>query len=237
MYRAIIFDIGQTLVEYNKPLNWSNLYRPALQKAALDCGYNLSEKDYSHALAVLSKYNTRINPRKYEVSSNTIFTEILNGIHRPTTDLERVKRSFYSYFRNEVSIFPEVENTLKELISSSIILGTLSDVAYGMDNEYVLADIADIQKYIAYPFTSNDTGYRKPYPDGLLFLIRKMNVAVSEVMFVGDEEKDILCAKNAGVLSVLIDRTMSGKNYGQDAEIHSLDELLKLLGRHTVIKE
>lgn len=31
MFKAIVFDIGQTLVGYNKPLNWSALYRPALE--------------------------------------------------------------------------------------------------------------------------------------------------------------------------------------------------------------
>lgn len=43
MIRAVIFDIGQTLVEYRKPLNWSRLYRPALEQAAGTCGDSLSE--------------------------------------------------------------------------------------------------------------------------------------------------------------------------------------------------
>ena len=231
MYQAVIFDIGGTLVEYNKPLNWSKWYRPALEKAAMDCRYQLSEEDYQHASAVLTKYNTRINPRKYEVSSTVIFTEILKEIHQPMTDLERVKESFYSFFRNEISVFPEVEATLKELISKGILLGTLSDVAYGMDNKYALDDISDIRKYIACPCTSNDTGYRKPNAEALMFVADKMKVDISEAIFVGDEEKDILCAQNAGAYSVLINRDRTEKKYGQDAEIHSLDELLVILNQ------
>lgn len=51
-------------------------------------------------------------------------------------------------------MFPEVEETLKELRDKKILLGTLSDVAYGMDNVYALEDIVSIRKYIDYPFTS-----------------------------------------------------------------------------------
>lgn len=48
--------------------------------------------------------------------------------------------------------------------------------------------------------------------------------------FVGDEEKDIMCAINAGAYSVLVNRNDSIKNYGQDKEISSLEELLTMFG-------
>ena len=63
-----------------------------------------------------------------------------------------------------------------------------------------------------------------------LFLSEKMQISVNEMAFVGDEEKDILCASNAGVCSILINRDRSIKNYGQDKEIDSLDKLLKIVG-------
>ena len=59
----------------------------------------------------------------------------------------------------------------------------------------------------AYPLTSDDVGYRKPRPEGLKLLAQKMNIDVHEMAFVGDEEKDIVCAVNAGVYSILINRS------------------------------
>lgn len=53
-----------------------------------------------------------------------------------------------------------------------------------------------------------------------------MHIPVEEMAFVGDEEKDVMCAVNAGAYPVLINRGDSAKNYGQNKEIHSLDELL-----------
>ncbi|MCH5281126.1 MAG: HAD family hydrolase [Lachnospiraceae bacterium] len=231
MFKAIVFDIGQTLVEYNKPLNWSKLYRPALQNAADQCRLNLLEEQYQNAIAVLTKYNTRINPRIHEVSSTQIFEEILTDINLPGENMELMKFHFYSYFRQDVSLYPETEETLKTLHEKGILLGTLSDVAYGMDNKYALEDIVAVRKYIQYPFTSNDVGYRKPSAKGLQFLAEKMDVAISEMIFVGDEEKDIACAKSAGAYAVLINRNHEVKEYGQDREIACLEELLDIVNR------
>ena len=229
MFKAIVFDIGQTLVEYNKPLNWSKLYKSAFESISDKCGYTFSDYHYQYAVEVLTKYNTRVNPRDYEVTSNQIFTEILSGMEIPMSDIEKVKFHFYSYFRQDVSVFPEVEETLKKLSSKGVLLGTLSDVAYAMDNIYALEDIASIIKYIDYPLTSNDVGYRKPCVEGLQLLSEKMQIGLKEMSFVWDEEKDILCSSNAVVYSILINSDRSIKNYGQDKEIDSLDKLLEMV--------
>lgn len=99
-----------------------------------------------------------------------------------------------------------------------------------MDNQYVLDDISSLKQYINYPYTSNDVGYRKPNVECLKFVASKMNVDISEILFVGDEEKDMICANNAGAYSVLINRDGVKKDYGQKAEIQSLAELLGVVG-------
>ncbi len=214
MFKAVIFDIGQTLVDYRKPMNWSELYRPAFEHIAEKYGYTFSESHYQNAGNVLAQYNTRIHPRDHEVSSTEIFTEILNGMNIALQDMERVKESFYTYFRQDCSLFPDVEQTLKALSVEGIRSGTLSDVAYGMDNVYALEDIAPVIKYIEYPFTSNDTGYRKSCTKGLEILSDRMQVKLSDIVFVGDEEKDMACARNAGAYAVLINREGVLKDYG-----------------------
>lgn len=57
-----------------------------------------------------------------------------------------------------------------------------------------------------------------------------MQIDISDIIFVGDEEKDIICANDAGAYSVLINRENVEKNYGQKREIRSLTELLSLVG-------
>lgn len=233
MFKAVVFDIGQTLVDYKMPMNWSKLYRPAFEFISKRHHYTFTEEHYQHAGNVLTKYNTRLYPRDYEVSSAKIFAEIIEGMDLDLADMEQVKDSFYMFFRQECSLFCDVGQTLKTLSGKGIIIGTLSDVAYGMDNKYALADIASIIKYIKYPFTSNDTGYRKSCTKGLEILSEKMQVDISDIVFVGDEEKDMLCAKNAGAYAVLINRDDKLKNYCQDKEIHTLTELFQLFNIDT----
>lgn len=230
MFKAVIFDIGQTLVDYKMPMNWSKLYKPAFEHIAEKYNYTFSEEHYRNAGDILAKYNTRIHPRDHEVSSAEIFTEIINGMNLALEDMEQVREGFYTYFRQECSLFPDAEQVLRELSARGVRTGTLSDVAYGMDNIYALEDIAPVIKYIDYPCTSNDTGYRKSCSKGLEILSEKMQTELSDIVFVGDEEKDISCAKNAGAYAVLINRENVVKNYGQDREIHTLTELLPLFG-------
>lgn len=227
--KGVIFDIGQTLAYYPVPLNWSALYRPAFESVAEKNRFNITEAEYTHIGNTLSKYNTRINPREREVSSEQIFTEILNGTAIPLEYLDVIKRDFYSFFRNEVRIYEEVPETLKALRAKGIAIGTLSDVAYGMDNEYALEDIGEVIEFIDVPFTSNDVGYRKPSSKGLELLSEKMDIATSEMMFVGDEKKDIECALGASAVAVLINRSDEKISFGQDFTIRSLKELLEIL--------
>lgn len=228
--KGIIFDIGQTLAYYPVPLNWSALYRPAFESIAEKNGLQITEQEYRYIGEVLAKYNTRIHPREREVPSDIIFREILSGTGIPPAHLENIKRDFYSFFRREVRIYDDVPETLKALKAQGIMTGTFSDVPYGMDNSYAFADIAEVLGYIDIPFTSNDAGYRKPNRKGLEILAGKMKIRTSEMIFAGDEKKDVECALAAGATAVLINRDQEEKDFGQDYTIRSFDELLKIVG-------
>ena len=227
--KAIVFDIGQTLVYYPVPLNWSALYRPAFESIAKQHGLRITEDEYIHIGNTLAKYNARINPRETEVPSDVIFTEILAGTGIPMACMDVVKRDFYSYFRRESRVYEDIPETLSILKSKGIVTGTLSDVPYGMDNEFAFEDIADVIGFIDFPFTSNDAGYRKPHPRGLEILAGKMNTVPAKMAFIGDERKDIECARNAGAAGILINRDGEEKDFGQDYTIRSMKDLADII--------
>jgi len=79
---------------------------------------------------------------------------------------------------------------------------------------------------IDHVLTSSAVGFRKPNVAGYLRLADKLGVKAPESVFVGDEEKDILGANRAGMVSVLVDRLHSGLDYGQAFTVGSLDEIL-----------
>lgn len=227
---AVVFDIGETLICYGNPLSWQTLYRPALERADRACGLGLSEEDFAGAAEVLGRYNTRLCPRIREVCADDIFQEILDVWRRPDGPRERVKREFFAFFKqNDPHPFPDVPEALIKLKQAGIRTATLSDVAYGEDNETALADIRAIAAYIDLPLTSRDVGWRKPDSRGLRYIAERFQMDAGELVFVGDEEKDVLCANGAGAVSVLIDRGGRRPDYGQMYTIPSMDGLQKIL--------
>ena len=100
---AIVFDIGQTLAYYPIPLNWSALYRPAFEHVADKLELTISEEEFEHIGATLRKYNTRINPREEEVSSDIIFNEIKSITNTAEADMK-------AYFNSK---YPEDSTVLK----------------------------------------------------------------------------------------------------------------------------
>jgi len=226
---AVGFDIGHTLIDYNSPLSWKSLYPDALRKIMGICQLNEQEELLDSAIAVLSKYNTREHYREYEVSSDTIFREIFDAWGQDYGKLSDAKKVFYGFFQSSAVCFADTASTLEALSSKGLLLGFLTDIAYGMDNEYSLNDIAEIRHYFSAGFTSVDIGFRKPNVQGFKLLLETLDVLPSQMLFVGDEEKDIVGANNIGMISVLVNRDSDLKNWGQKHTVQNLNEILNLI--------
>ncbi len=229
MIKVVAFDVGHTLIKYDTPLNWASLYRHALCKIATDCNMVLSDCMIGNAIEILTKYNTRINYREIEVVSNTIFNEIITAWNCSSANIHAIKSAFYSFFQVNAYPFPETIETLKVLKNMGIKIAVLTDVAYGMDNEFSLKDFKMLSEYIDLTLTSVDVGYRKPNKSGFLKIVEYFYISPNEMIYVGDEEKDILGANNIRAVSVLINRSDTVKEFSQNHTISSLDELFGIL--------
>jgi len=194
-----------------------------------DCQIDEEAGRIDVAAAILSKYNTRENYREHEVSSNAIFAEIFDAWGQGHKKLHIAKASFYGFFQADVEYFDDTVLTLEALSSNGILLGFLSDAAYGMDNEYLLRDIEEVRHYFDTGFTSVDVGFRKPNSRGFKMLSDAFGVPPSQIMFVGDEEKDIVGANNFGMVSVLINKGPDEKKWGQHHTIKNLGEIVALI--------
>lgn len=226
MIKAAAFDLGGTLAQY--PLYWRPLYRPALEKAARDNGIELTEEMFTAAYDILMKYNVRENPREYEVTSEVIFREILTAWRRPT-DVDKIKSSFFSFFNADAAPFPESKESLLYLKQAGIKTGVLTDAAYGMDNKFALQGISAISELIDFFVSSVDAGFRKPHSAGYLRLLEYFSAAPAEMLYIGDEEKDIIGANKLGIISVLINRSDIQKDFGQSYTVNSLTDIQKII--------
>lgn len=229
--KAIGFDLGRTLIFYEDvPLNWKSLYKEALSNTLLNCGCEDTIDRIAVGEEILSKYNTRINYREIEVSSDVIFSEIIGKWRLSEESLLPVfKRNFFKFFQRNVLLFPETISLLKTLKEMGIKTGILTDVPYGMDKEFVLSDVEPFKELIDVLLTSVDVGYRKPNVQGYIKLADKLGVKPEDMIYVGDEPKDILGANNIGMFSVLIERGNNNIDFNQKKTIKDLNELINLV--------
>lgn len=70
----------------------------------------------------------------------------------------------------------------------------------------------------------------KPEPDGIILASRKLNIALDEIIMVGDYQFDIIAGQRAGVKTVLLTNGAKHKwDIKSDYTIHRLSELIVLL--------
>lgn len=74
--------------------------------------------------------------------------------------------------------------------------------------------------------TSGDVGVRKPEPAGYVALAHRLGVEANELLYVGNEQKDIVGAHAAGSQSALLISDGPVNDWGQTVTLSSLDQLL-----------
>lgn len=228
--KAIGFDIGGTLVDYHKSLNWSSSYEDALKFMCDNNNLILTKEKCNSGIQVLEKYNTRVNPREKEVSSDIIFREIFEKWNEPVYYLDKCKKSFYEFFQREATIYDDVKPLLKYCKHHEIKCCVYTDVAYGMDDIYSLKDIDEVVDFIDLKLTSVNIGYRKPNKRGFEIMLKEFNCNPEQMFFVGNEEKDIIGASAVGMKTILINRNKQEKNFNQDYTISNLSEIIEIIG-------
>ena len=227
--KAVGFDIGGTLVNYNKPLNWSASYEDAIKFMCAENNLEYNKERFEQAKSVLEKYNTRVNPREIEISSDVLFGEIFELWGENKDKIYDSKKSFYLFFQREAFAYDDVHSILEFCKNNNIKTAVYTDVAYGMDDEFSLNDIKDISNYIDLKLTSRNVGYRKPNKAGFNKMIKEFSCKPEELIYIGDEKKDIDGIKSIGGYSILIDRENKGKEFNQDFKVNSLDEIISII--------
>lgn len=228
--RAIIFDLGGTLINYEGiPLYWGDYYINAFENVKKNLTLDLSNKQIFESVEILKKYNPRLYPREIEYESEYIFSHVTQGWNIKENDIADIVKKFFAFFRKNVIVYPDTLEVLQWLKEQSYKTGILTDVPTGMSEELVDMDICSFKSMIDYCISSIKCGYRKPNKSGLNMLSKLLDTKVTNMIFIGDEEKDIFTAKNAGCISILLNRNGLKKEYGQDYEISSLMEIINIL--------
>lgn len=238
MVGAVGFDLGDTLVEYEGvPLNWQREYPVALAALCAAFDEQSSDDQLASGIRVLLRYNTRVTPRTLEVDDRVVFGELYRALGLRSDlsreDFDRGVDAFFSVFRGKARVVPGAIELVSTLRSSGVNMGVLTDVPYAMPRRLVLEDLAVAGLEVLHDstLTSSEVGMRKPDPAGFLALAARLDCTVRDVVFVGNERKDVEGARAAGARSILLWReTTTAPDWGQRLTVRSLSELYPALG-------
>ncbi len=119
-------------------------------------------------------------------------------------DLEHAVERFLDYLRSDlqaVKMYPHALRTLRTLCRKGIRVAVLST---SRRESIEATDIyAAIDSCVKFFITADDVKHHKPHPESIHAALAKLKATPSEAIIVGDTDKDIIAAHNAGIDSVL----------------------------------
>jgi len=100
-----------------------------------------------------------------------------------------------------MKVFKKVNETLSYLKEKNIKIAVLSCmIKKEIQTNLSLLNFKDFEII----FSLEDYKYKRPAPNGLNMIIKKLNIKPEETMYIGDTINDIRMAKNANIISIAV---------------------------------
>lgn len=209
MFKYILFDFDGTLIDTNE------LIILALNEAARK--YIHRTLDREDLNAILGKYledqMKQLSPEHY-------------------MKLMHFYKEFYKEHQDQMTKeFPGIKQMLKSLKNNGCKIAIVS--AKGRSGiEHSLKKFK-IDPYIDVIISASDVQNNKPHPEPALKALEALKADTEKALMIGDSPYDILCGKNAGIKSILVDWTIFPKQellkLNPDYVIKTPDELLQIV--------
>lgn len=137
------------------------------------------------------------------------------------------------YFLDMIHLFPGVYEMLKDVrgagFKTALVTSRLKPTTYQGIEKF------GIEEFFDAVITADDVTKHKPDPEPILITLEKLGSRAENAVMFGDTKQDILCAKNAGVTSVLVDWSMAipkgtaSEEYEPDFCLESPEKLIDLI--------
>ncbi|KQV49573.1 phosphoglycolate phosphatase [Pelomonas sp. Root1217] len=148
---------------------------------------------------------------------------------------DELKREFLDRYEavmyDSTRAFPGIEAELLGLADAGMTWGIVTNKA-----ERFALPLAKALGLAAGAIVGGDTtGHTKPHPAPLLEAARRLGVAPQSCLYVGDDERDILAGRAAGMSTATaawgyLGESGEFRHWGADLELSAPGELLKALG-------
>ena len=217
-YRAVLFDLGQTLLEY--PGNTHQFWRGFLERRLADMKTEfegIAPLEHEAPAFVEHAMDVMWPERKVSMSGRSWhFRERLRALlgHYGCTDcdaaeLERLTDVFYQPIGAGTRRYPETLEVLEALRAGAVRMAIISNAPWDVPGRLLVRDMerCGIAGFFEAMVMSGDVPWRKPNPEFMWEAARRLEVEPSECLVVGDSLRaDIAGARAAGIRCAWVKR-------------------------------
>jgi phosphoglycolate phosphatase len=213
--RAVLFDLDGTLVDSAPDLG------AAADQMRVKRGMaSLALADYRHAAGAGARG----------------LLGVAFGVTPEHPDFASLREEFFANYERcltqRTAVFDGVPALLADIVARQLPWGVVTNKASRFTEPLTRA--MPLFASAAAVVSGDTTPFSKPHPEPLLEAARRLGVAPQDCVYVGDDERDIVAGRAAGMLTVAATYGYLGAGsdvaqWGADASINSPSALLKLL--------
>lgn len=240
--RAVIFDLGGTLIHYHAPpdVNWEDSERigaQAFHGLVSQKGYALPEFGafWESYFGRLRAEWARVTGGKGNLTLRGFLSGLCGGygLELRPDDLAEGERCYVDAIRRGIAPADGALEVLSGCKERGFKIGLVSNTIWAGSYHREDMERFGLLRFFDYLAFSGDLGLWKPYPPIFRAVLAGLGVGPEEAVFVGDNpQHDVAGAQAVGMRSVLVDTSeypMDG--VVPDATIHTPRELLPLLDK------
>ncbi len=221
MFKAVLFDLDNTLIDFMKMKSMSC---EAAIAAMIDGGLPLDKaRAYKQLFQLYGVYGIEYQKIFQQFLRKTIGRIDYKILSNAITAYRKVQTGF-------LEPYPHVRSTLIKLKEKGVKLGIVSDApklkAWLRLSEMSLTDFFDVV------VTLGDTKKLKPHKMPFKAALKELKLAPEEILFVGDNpERDIKGAKQLGMKTALAKygQIFKSKGIESDYELNDIKDLLGII--------
>lgn len=225
--RAVLSDLGNTLVSYYRVDEFAAILRQCLRQCLAELTSNVSVEPDADLFNLALALNQEAPDHAVRPLTERL-GEIFPEYRADALALERLSAALLRPIFPTASIDPNAIPVLEVLRALGYSLAIVSNTPWGSSaatwreevHRHGLLTAIDATVFCC------DTGFRKPHPAPILRALEALNVNADHAIFIGDDAKwDVIGARAAGVRPLLL--LPSRGNISCDAVpiVHSLKDV------------
>lgn len=233
MLRAVLIDLGDTLVHLDRP--WEDVFQANLEAIYAYLKKSGLNSDFQGFVAtfvrIFEDASAKSDFYKIEIPMQDIISTVLRKLkfRNPSEDLIRTAmEEFYGPEIKAWQVYPDTIPTLIALRDDGFEMGLISNAKSDWAVHAILEQHS-LQKFFNVILTSAALRIRKPRAEIFTRALKALDVKPSETVFLGDSlQADIIGARTLGIRSIhLLRRPVEPTNLvDPEVTVSSLSEAL-----------